>query len=68
MNPIPEEFKLKDPALELLRKSKKTDLILSENSPLGVRFHYLKGTSADIEKQNKIDKEKPGSPVLKSIW
>jgi hypothetical protein len=36
--------------------------VLSSNSPLGVRFHYLKGTTSDKEKQQRIENGKPGSP------
>lgn len=59
---VPEATTVDDATLELLEKSKKADLVLSKNSPLGVRFHYLKGTSSDIEKQKRIDEGKPGSP------
>ncbi|MCY2688671.1 hypothetical protein [Salinimicrobium sp. TH3] len=48
--------------LELLAKSKENDVVLSKASPLGVRFNYLKGTTADKERQQRIDKGKPGSP------
>jgi hypothetical protein len=37
-------------------------LLLSDNSPLGVRFHYLKGTSSEKEKLQRIKNGKPGSP------
>jgi hypothetical protein len=59
---VPEATTVDHATLELLSKSKKEDLVLSKNSPLGVRFHYLKGTSSDIEKQKRIDEGKPGSP------
>jgi hypothetical protein len=59
---VPEATTVDDPTLALLKKSKKPDLILSKNSPLGVRFHYLKGTSSDIEKQKRIERGIPGSP------
>ena len=39
-----------------------SSLFLSKNSPLGVPFHYLKGTSSDIEKKKRIEKGIPGSP------
>jgi len=48
--------------LQTLRKAGKSDIMLSNNSPLGVRFHYLKGTSSDLEKQTRIAAGKPGSP------
>ena len=59
---VPEATTVDDPTLELFGKSKKADLVLSKNSPLGVRFHYLKGTSSDIEKQKRIERGIPGSP------
>ncbi|MEO7049677.1 MAG: hypothetical protein ABI091_30520 [Ferruginibacter sp.] len=59
---VPEATTVNDETLALLKKSKSEDLLLSKNSPLGVPFHYLKGTSSDIEKQLRIDKGQPGSP------
>jgi hypothetical protein len=53
--------------LALLCKAKKEDVVLSNNSPLGVRFHYLKGTSSDIEKQERIKNGKPGSPCTEKF-
>ena len=37
-------------------------MVLSKNSPLGVRFNYLKGTSSEKEKLQRIEDGKPGSP------
>lgn len=59
---VPEATTVDEYTLELLCKATKKDLVLSNNSPLGVRFHYLKGTSSDIEKQHRIEKGNPGSP------
>ena len=59
---VPEATTVDNATLDLLGKSKQADLVLSKNSPLGVRFHYLKGTSSDLEKQRRIDEGKPGSP------
>src|SRR5690606_14696447 len=47
---------------QLLAKAGEQDVVLSRNSPLGVRFHYLKGTTAELEKINRIKKGIPGSP------
>lgn len=38
------------------------DVVLSHNSPLGVRFHYLKGTTSEKEKKARIATGRPGSP------
>ncbi|MEO9147112.1 MAG: hypothetical protein ABI237_16305 [Ginsengibacter sp.] len=59
---VPEATTVDNPTLELLQKAKKPDLFLSKNSPLGVPFHYLKGTSSDIEKKKRIERGIPGSP------
>jgi hypothetical protein len=59
---VPEATTVDRPTLQLLEKAKETDVILSNNSPLGVKFHYLKGTSSDIEKKKRIEKGIPGSP------
>lgn len=59
---VPEATTVDDVTLGLLGNATKDDIVLSNNSPLGVRFHYLKGTTADVEKQNRILKGNPGSP------
>ncbi len=64
---VPEATTVDDETLELLCKSKREDVVLSNNSPLGVRFHYLKGTSSDLEKQERIKNGKPGSPCTEKF-
>ncbi len=59
---VPEATTVDAATLDLLCKAKKEDVVLSNNSPLNVRFHYLKGTSSDTEKNYRINKGKPGSP------
>ncbi|WP_276370094.1 hypothetical protein [Chryseolinea sp. H1M3-3] len=58
----PEATTVDDPTLSLLRDAREKDVVLSKNSPLGIRFNYLKGTSAEKEKLARIAKGKPGSP------
>ena len=58
----PEATTVDANTLELLSKSKENDVVLSKASPLGVRFNYLKNTTADKERQQRIAKGKPGSP------
>jgi hypothetical protein len=58
----PEATTVDTETLQLLCKAREDDVILSKNSPLGVRFNYLKGTSAEKEKLSRISKGKPGSP------
>lgn len=61
---VPEATTVDTHTLDLLCEAKEKDVVLSKNSPLGVRFYYLKGTTADIEKQNRISKGRPGSPCI----
>jgi hypothetical protein len=58
----PEATTVDDATLQLLAKASQSDLTLSNHSPLGVRFHYLKGTSSDHEKSERINAGRPGSP------
>ncbi len=59
---VPEATTVDQKTLTLLSEAKKEDVVLSRNSPLGVRFHYLKNTSAEVEKLLRIKNGKPGSP------
>lgn len=59
---VPEATTVDEDTLKLLCEAKEKDVVLSRNSPLGIRFHYLKGTSADKERLSRIKKGKPGSP------
>ena len=59
---VPEATTVDENTMEQLCAAKEKDVVLSHNSPLGVRFHYLKGTSSEKEKLLRISKGKPGSP------
>ncbi|MBK8875602.1 MAG: hypothetical protein IPN13_17465 [Bacteroidetes bacterium] len=59
---VPEATTVDSDTLSLLENAKHADIQLSHYSPLGVRFYYLNGTTAAIEKQNRINDDKPGSP------
>ncbi len=59
---VPEATTVDDQTLKLLSAAREKDLTLSRNSPLGVRFHYLKGTSSHQEKTERIKRNNPGSP------
>ena len=58
----PEATTVDEATLQLLSTATQSNLTLSNNSPLGVRFHYLKGTSSDKEKADRINAGHPGSP------
>lgn len=59
---VPEATTVDNPTLGLLADAKEEDIVLSRNSPLGVRFYYLENTSASVEKKNRITNGRPGSP------
>jgi len=59
---VPEATTVDEDTMKLLCNAKEKDVVLSRNSPLGVRFHYLKGSSSEIEKLLRIKNGKPGSP------
>ncbi|WP_258103196.1 hypothetical protein [Marinoscillum sp. MHG1-6] len=59
---VPEATTVDEPTLKSLVAAREKDVFLSNNSPLGVRFHYLKGTSGELEKLKRIANGKPGSP------
>jgi len=58
----PEATTVDDETLALLCKAGEKDVVLSNASPLGVRFNYLKGTSAEKERLERIAMGRPGSP------
>lgn len=59
---VPEATTVDENTLKLLCAAREKDVVLSRNSPLGVRFHYLQETTSHKEKLSRISKDKPGSP------
>src|SRR5690606_36324383 len=47
---VPEATTVDEQTLTKLSQAKEQDVVLSKHAPLGVRFHYLKGTTAEAEK------------------
>lgn len=64
---VPEATTVDDNTLSLLCLAREKDVVLSKKSPLGVRFHYLKGTTAEKERLSRIKKGKPGSPCTEKF-
>lgn len=64
---VPEATTVDDETLQKLAKAEEKDLYLSDISPLGVPFNNLKGNTKDIEKQRKMDKNRPGSSCPKKF-
>lgn len=63
----PEATTVDENTLELLAQSKENDVLRSKASPLGVEFNYLKGTTAEIERLDRIKNQKPGSPCTEKF-
>jgi hypothetical protein len=59
---VPEATTVDEHTMDVLCKSREKDIILSNYSPLGVRFNYLKQTTGGIEKKQRIEAGHPGSP------
>lgn len=64
---VPEATTVDEQTLHLLCAAGERDVVLSHNSPLNVRFHYLKGTSAEHEKIARIKNGRPGSPCTEKF-
>ena len=63
----PEATTVDENTLGLLCRSKANDVVRSKASPLGVPFNYLKGTTAEKERIDRIAKDKPGSPCTEKL-
>ena len=59
---VPEATTVDKETMKQLQDAKEKDLYLSNVSPLGVPFNNLRNSSKDIEKFQKIEEGKPGSP------
>jgi len=64
---VPEATTVDDHTLRLLSRANEHNVVLSKNSPLGVRFHYLRNTTAEKEKLARIKKGLPGSPCTEKF-
>jgi len=61
---VPEVTAVDKPTINRLIEATEDDFYLSKISPLGVPFNSLRNTSKDIERKQKIEKGKPGSPCI----
>ena len=59
---VPEATSVDETTLKQLCNATQKEIVLSNSSPLGARFHYLKGTSGEAERLWRIAKDRPGSP------
>ena len=59
---VPEVTTVDKDTRRQLQEAKEKDLFLSSISPLGVPFNTLRNSSKDVERIQKIEEGKPGSP------
>lgn len=64
---VPEATSVDQETRELLLKSKENDFYLSNLSPLGVPFNTVRGTSNEIFRQNKNNRNRYGSSCPKKL-
>jgi len=64
---VPEVTNVDNNTIDLLCKAKEEDLYLSDISPMGIPLNSVKGNTKDIEKQQLIEKGKPGSSCPKKL-
>ena len=62
---VPEVTSLDNETLHELANGKKEDYYLSGVSPLGVPFNNFRRTSSDVQRRERIEKGRPGSPCPK---
>ncbi len=64
---VPEATTVDRTTRNLLEDATSEDLFLSEVSPLGVPFNNVKNTGSEQKRDERIEKDKPGSPCPKGF-
>lgn len=64
---VPEATNVDDPTLQSLATAAKEDYYLSNASPLGVLFNNFRKSSSEKQRQERIQKGRPGSPCYKNL-
>ncbi len=62
---VPEVTTLDEETLHSLAKANPDDFYLSNASPLGVPFHNFKPSTAEKQRKDRIERDRPGSPCHK---
>jgi hypothetical protein len=63
---VPEVTNVDPVTLQKLADAKEEDLYLSGVSPLGVPFNNLRNSESDLERDRRVEKNRPGSACPKS--
>lgn len=64
---VPEATTVDEKTLQQLATAKPEDYFLSLASPLGVPFHNFRPSSSQVQRLNRIEKGRPGSPCYKKF-
>ena len=64
---VPEVTTLDPKTRKLLKNATEKDLYTSKISPLGVPFNTVKGTDSELQKWERFNANKPGSPCPKGF-
>jgi hypothetical protein len=64
---VPEATNVEEHTLQQLVNAKKEDFFLSGASPLGVPFHNFRHSSSEQQRNERIAKDRPGSPCYKKF-
>src|SRR3989339_1249881 len=64
---VPEVVNIDEKTLKQLSEAKEDDFYLSNSSPLGVPFNSLRNSGKDVERVNRMESGKPGSPCPKKF-
>lgn len=62
---VPEVTNVDDETLKNLETASHDDYYLSASSPLGILFNNFKKSTAEIQRRQRIEKGRPGSPCTK---
>ncbi len=64
---VPEATSVDEETIQKIIEAKKSDYFLSHASPLGVPFNNLRTSSGEKQRQERIEKGRPGSPCFKKF-
>ncbi len=64
---VPEATNVEEDTLQRLVNARKEDYYVSYASPLGIAFNNFRKSTAEIQRHERIDKNRPGSPCFKKF-
>jgi len=64
---VPEATNVDEETLQQLVNAKRSDFYLSNASPLGIPFNNLRNSSSEVQRLQRVNKNRPGSPCYKKL-